>query len=102
VLLQFCEHVPAPDRASSCTTRLKWKALRIAIAITLFLPACQEAPRFARSCRRCVLRCGARVAGEMMVAMSPVEEAIEWIRKVEEDLTHKIQIKPKSKEALGV
>ena len=45
--------------------------------------------------------CAAR-AGEMMVAMSPVEEAIDWIRKVEEDLTHKIQIKPKSKAAMGV
>jgi hypothetical protein len=40
--------------------------------------------------------------GEMMVAMSPVEEAIRWIKQVEEDLSHKIKITPKSKAALGV
>lgn len=40
--------------------------------------------------------------GEMMVAMSPVEEAITWIRKVEEDLTHNIKITPKPKAALGL
>jgi hypothetical protein len=39
--------------------------------------------------------------GEMMVAMSPVEEAIEWIKKVEDDLNHKIRITPKSRDSLG-
>jgi hypothetical protein len=33
--------------------------------------------------------------GEMMVAKSPVEEAIEFIRQVEQELTDKIRITPK-------
>lgn len=40
--------------------------------------------------------------GEMMVSMAPVEEAIKWIQQVETDLTHKIKITPKPKEALGL
>ena len=40
--------------------------------------------------------------GEMMVAMSPVEEAIQWIKKVEEDLTDQIKIVPRSRKSMGV